>query len=100
MSYTSDPDPIPLNSYFDARFSVYTDEAMTLPATGVVVSYDAGMPEHGHGMNVEPTVTDNLDGTWDVSGILFQMEGGWQMLLNVTGENGLETAVFDVGCCS
>lgn len=99
VSYATDPSPIPLNAYFDATFAVFTDEAMTAPASGVIASFAAAMPAHGHGMNVEPTVTDNGDGTFAVQGILFHMEGDWQMVLSLSGDSGVQTATFDVDCC-
>ncbi len=99
VRYTTTPSPIPLNDYFDVRVEAFSDAAMTAPAAGVPGTFDAWMPAHGHGMNVEPTITDNGDGTWDVSGLLFHMEGDWQVTVGLEGAGGLENAVFDVACC-
>lgn len=96
---TPTPSPIPLNDYFDVRVEAFTDEAMTAPAAGVTATFDAEMPAHGHGMNVEPEITDNGDGTWDVTGLLFHMEGDWRVAVGIAGTDSFESAVFDVACC-
>ena len=44
-------------------------------------------------------ITDNGDGTWAISGLLFHMEGDWQVIVGLAGDGGLENAVFDVACC-
>ncbi len=99
VRYTPTPSPIPLNDYFEVRVEAFTDAEMTAPAVGMPVTFDAYMPAHGHGMNVEPAITDNGDGTWDVSGLLFHMEGDWQVTVGLEGAGGLESALFDVACC-
>ena len=100
VRYATDPDPIPLNDYFDLTLSIFDGETGTLPATDLVsLSFDAGMPDHGHGMNVQPTLTDLGGGQTLVEGLLFHMEGAWAMTVQVTGTGGMETATFDVDCC-
>ncbi|MCK6503098.1 hypothetical protein L6R53_06840 [Myxococcota bacterium] len=61
---------------------------------------DATMPEHGHGMNVSPVVTDHGDGTATAAPFQFQMEGWWQLTVELTAADGaVETATFDYVCC-
>ena len=93
IAWSPTPDPIPFNDYFDVN--VWVSDGPT-PTPGLAVDIDAQMPAHGHGMNVDPQVTDNGDGSYGASGLLFHMEGHWQLLVNV----GEEQAVFDITCCS
>ena len=99
LSYTSEPSPIPYNEYFTLSLQVSDGEDPSLPVTGASVSVDAIMPQHGHGMNTTPTVTDGGDGRFTVDGMLFHMQGLWQILVTVDGEAGVEGAIFEVDCC-
>ncbi|MCB9758774.1 MAG: FixH family protein [Alphaproteobacteria bacterium] len=93
VSWAPVPDPIPFNDYFAVNLEVKEGGS---PLTDAVVTVDAGMPAHGHGMNVTPTVTDNGDGTWTADGLLFHMEGHWELKVDVNEEQ----AVFDITCCA
>jgi hypothetical protein len=48
------------------------------------LSVDAAMPEHGHGMNVEPQVTALGKGRFSVEGMLFHMPGRWELYFDIT----------------
>ncbi len=92
ISYTTDPDPIPESALFSVTFTV---------SGGSVTSADATMPTHGgHGMTVEPTVTDNGDGTFTATPFEFHMPGYWVIHATVENADGTEErADFDVDCC-
>ena len=63
------------------------------------LTVDAGMPEHGHGMNTIPMTTANGDGSFVTDGMLFHMPGEWTIDMIVT-QGELEDAVsFEVVCC-
>jgi hypothetical protein len=62
----------------------------------IVLSIDAAMPEHGHGMNVEPRVSpapENRPG-FIGEGLLFHMPGRWELYFDITRE-GLTSRAQD-----
>ena len=76
---------------FTARFSVRRSDGKAI-AADAVFAVDAEMPQHGHGMNLVPTVVrvGVVDGAVIVaaSGILFHMPGRWVLAFDV-GEDGI-----------
>ena len=98
VTYTTDPAPIPSNDYFTVTLSVF-DADGTTPLSDAAVVMDAEMTAHGHGMNVDPVVTDNGDGTFSASPFLFQMTGHWTIVFAVTHDGTTEEGYFDVECC-
>ena len=104
VEYQPTPDPIPHNELFTIDVSVWETEAKDTPLTDAAIAVDATMPAHGHGMNTEPTITDNEDGTFTVEGMKFHMESPtpeekWVIGVEVTQGETTETASFDVMCC-
>jgi len=93
VSYSTDPTPIPESALFAVTFTVSEGARIT--------GADATMPNHGgHGMTVEPQVTDNGDGTFTAAPFEFHMPGYWVVHALVTDANGTEErADFDVDCC-
>ena len=93
ISYSSDPSPIPESTLFAVTFSA--DSGATVTAA------DATMPNHGgHGMTVEPELTDNGDGTYTAAPFEFHMPGYWVIHATVADTNGVEErADFEVACC-
>ncbi|MAD19301.1 MAG: hypothetical protein CMJ52_03655 [Planctomycetaceae bacterium] len=57
----------------------------------VEVVFDAEMPHHGHGMNVEPRVTRG-EGGWSVEGILLHMPGRWEASVDLVADGEIERA--------
>ena len=51
VTYTTTPNPLPLNDYFDMAVTLTEAEVST---DELVLGVDAKMPEHNHGMNVLP----------------------------------------------
>lgn len=98
VSYTTDPSPIPENDYFTVTVSVH-DAAGTALVADAEAIVDAKMPAHGHGMNTQPEVTANGDGTFLAEGMLFHMPGYWQITVDVTGPEGVDSVAFEVDCC-
>lgn len=95
VAYVPDPDPIPGNREFALDLTV-ADEAG--PASGTTIVLTADMPDHGHGMNQAPVLTGS-DGAFRADGMLFHMTGKWRLLVDVTGEESIETAELWIRCC-
>ena len=98
VSYASDPSPLPYHDYFDLTISVHSADQSSLVADAQLAA-DAIMPAHGHGMNTEPVVTASGDGTFLVEGMLFHMQGYWQLIVDVDGPDGADSVTFEIDCC-
>jgi hypothetical protein len=82
-----------------APFSLEVRVAPPPVADGdATVAVDAGMPAHGHGMNLVPRVRRVDEGTFAVDGMLLHMPGAWELYVDVTsaGETERATFAFDV----
>jgi hypothetical protein len=90
--FAPNPNPVPLNGTFSAHVDVYQNGNRAQRAPGVVLSVDALMPEHNHGMNTEPTIKSNSNGSFDVSGLLFHMPGKWELYFDIKDGRYLERA--------
>jgi len=92
ISYVTDPTPIPESTEFAVTFTL---------SGGTLIQAEATMPTHGgHGMPVEPALTDNGDGTFTAAPFEFSMPGYWVIHATVAGEDGIEERIdFDVDCC-
>ncbi|MBI1853341.1 MAG: FixH family protein [Planctomycetes bacterium] len=84
IRFTPTPDPIPLGQLFSLDVSVLDARTVPLPGKDVTLAVDARMPEHQHGMNVEPRVTPRGDGRFTVTGMEFHMAGRWEITFDVT----------------
>lgn len=74
---------VPQNEPFDVEVRVL-DKATGEPIDDVELRVDAGMPHHGHGMNVVPEHSDTGEGEWFAQGLLFHMGGEWTLTFDVT----------------
>lgn len=67
------------------------------PATPTTVTFDGGMPSHGHGFVTAPRVTRELgDGEFLVEGVKFHMAGPWELRVAVTDAEGRDGASFQI----
>jgi hypothetical protein len=67
------------------------------PVEPTQLAFDGGMPQHRHGFETSPRVTDSLgDGVFRVDGIRFHMPGAWTLRVDVAGPDGIYFALFDV----
>jgi hypothetical protein len=65
------------------------------PAQPVSVSFDGGMPAHGHGFTTAPRVARSLgDGEFLVKGVRFHMGGEWQLRVALTDAEGSDGAAL------
>ncbi len=61
------------------------------------LTFDGGMPSHGHGLPTRPKVTEQLSpGRFRVEGVKFHMPGAWELRVATVGPAGGDTARFDV----
>jgi hypothetical protein len=67
------------------------------PFAATRLAFDAGMPQHGHGLSTAPRVTRALgNGRYRVEGVKFHMGGDWTLRVEVVGPSGADVAVFHV----
>ncbi|HVP73724.1 MAG TPA: hypothetical protein VMS30_08300 [Phycisphaerales bacterium] len=82
VKYLFDPAPPPMNEPFRITVEII---ALDGPQPDeVVLSVDAAMPEHGHGMNVEPTVRPLPHNSFAIDNMLFHMAGRWEIYFDIT----------------
>lgn len=61
------------------------------------VTFDGGMPQHGHGFPTKPRVTGEVSpGVYALEGMKFSMTGWWDMRLAIQAGDVSDTAVFNV----
>jgi hypothetical protein len=96
VSYTPAPDPIPLNELFTLTAWVVPAEKAQPVTSPSVLSVDAAMPEHDHGMNTRPRVVAQQDGSYRVEGLLFHMPGRWELYFDVSSGGSTERAQVEV----
>ncbi|MCH2132183.1 MAG: hypothetical protein MK116_00385 [Phycisphaerales bacterium] len=77
------PDPIPLNQFFQIEIQVLDIAANPITPEDATLKVDAGMPQHGHGMNHVARVVPQEDGTWLAEGLLMHMPGDWQLYFDL-----------------
>jgi hypothetical protein len=74
-----------------------TETATGQALTEAAIAVDGGMPQHGHGLPTRPRVTKNLgNGSYEISGLRFNMGGWWELKLTVTGPAGTDTVTFNL----
>ena len=86
----------PLNEEFSFVFSILDSERN--PSAPDEVLVDAEMPEHGHGMGQTATVS-NSQNQYTAEGMLFAMEGEWDINIFITQGNSVDQATFSIVCC-
>lgn len=87
----------PLSEEFDLTFMVH--DAQGDSVTDAELAVTAWMPDHGHGMNQEPTVTAGGDGTFVAAGMLLHMSGAWDVYADVSSAGATESATLSIRCC-
>jgi hypothetical protein len=82
LELTPGPASMPDNESF--RFEVRVADARSgAAAADVALAVDAAMPEHGHGMNRVPRVSQLGAGHFLVEGMYFHMTGRWELYLDI-----------------
>ncbi len=60
------------------------------------VMVDAQMPEHGHGMNIAPTILLEKSGKCRADGMLFHMSGRWEVDVDIDDGTTIERAQWNI----
>lgn len=92
LQYVTDPDPLPLNEMFSMEVVVERVATAGAAWEPVSLSVDARMPEHQHGMNVEPRVEPLGEGRFRVTRMLFHMPGYWELYFDIVSR-GVTTRI-------
>lgn len=72
-------------------------DAAGKPLPGAVITVDGGMPQHGHGLPTRPRVTkDSGNGSYEISGLRFNMGGWWELKLEIRTPAGTDTVTFNL----
>lgn len=67
------------------------------PVSQARISFEGGMPQHGHGFPTRPRITRELQpGVYALEGMKFSMTGWWDMRLAIQAGDVADTAVFNV----
>lgn len=95
VRYVSAPAPIPLNRPFTLDVSIASKSGGG-GGGRLLLGVDAVMPDHQHGMNTQPRITDKGRNRYDVSGMLFHMAGHWELYFDISEGAVTERAQADV----
>ncbi len=80
IAYRTAPSPIVTGEHFALDITVCPLGNAPAPRA---VRVDASMPEHRHGMNYRPTVVTKGRGRYRADGLLFHMNGRWEIAFDV-----------------
>jgi len=93
VSYTSQPDVVPLNSIHSWTLAISGKDGK--PLENAEISVSADMPEHLHGTTTKPKAkTGSKPGQYVIEGMNFHMPGWWEVTLDITGGGTRDLARF------
>lgn len=92
IAFRPDPMLIEVGAPFALVLNVCTKRGQ--PAE--LVSLDATMPEHKHGMNYRPTIVRGQDGRYRAEGLVFHMPGRWEVNFDVRSDAETERLSHDI----
>jgi hypothetical protein len=95
FTLVSDPSMMPLNSLFSLTVTVSDENGDSVEGA---LTFDATMPDHGHGMNVEPTVSSSAAGEYLIEGINLHMPGTWKLDFSLDVDGTVTDATVDYEC--
>jgi hypothetical protein len=76
------PNPLPHNELFELLVDVQPQRELDDP-NPLWLNVNATMPGHGHGMNTHGKIEALDSGHFVVRGMLFHMDGEWQLVFDV-----------------
>lgn len=95
VSYTADPEAIPLNEMHSWILHVETADGQ--PVENATITVDGGMPQHNHGLPTAPEVTEELGGgDYRVEGMKFQMGGWWEVKFLIDNGQDQDEVTFNL----
>jgi len=80
IAYRAAPSPIVTGAHFALDITVCRVGNAPAPRA---LRVDASMPDHRHGMNYRPSVVANGGGRYRAEGLLFHMNGRWEIAFDV-----------------
>ena len=92
VAYSTKPQPILANEHFVVDFEICPRATATISDVRV----DANMPEHRHGMNYRPAVTRVSARTYRAEGLLFHMQGRWEMTFDIASGSNVERLTTNI----
>ena len=87
VAFRTSPAQIKTGEHFVVDLTVCPLGKASMPRT---VRVDASMPEHRHGMNYKTTVVAKGAGRYRAEGLLFHMNGRWEIAFDVMTGNTTE----------
>lgn len=96
IGYRTDPSQVPLNETFRLLIEVNDAADPSRPVDVELAAVAAEMPDHSHGMNVEPAASKIGPGRFVVDGMLLHMLGRWALTVDVVHRGITERAAFDI----
>ena len=97
VSYEIDGSPT-VGTTFSMTVSVFESDETT-PVDDATLALEESMPGMGHGMDTEPEITANGDGTFSVTNLAYTMAGTWRYDFTITAGDRSDTIAFAVECC-
>jgi hypothetical protein len=97
ISYTLDSAP-GVGDTFGMRVSVFESDETTA-VTDAMLTLEESMPAMGHGMDQDPDIAANGDGTFAVTNLAYTMEGVWQYDFTIMSGDRMDTISFAATCC-
>lgn len=95
LTLSTEPAMIPLNELFTLTVRALDADGNALDGT---LTFDATMPAHGHGMNVEPVLSSTETGVFVVEGVNFHMPGTWKLDFTFESDGTTLTVSADYEC--
>jgi hypothetical protein len=87
-------DPIPVRRMHS--WTVVLTTAQGKPVDEARITVSGGMPQHGHGLPTQPTVSPQANGRYLVEGVKFNMGGWWTVTLHIDGAAGADDVTFNL----
>ena len=89
-------EPIPLNEIFGLEFRVFDGASPDELVKNVRITINTWMPAHQHSGSLAPQIYYRDDGSAWGEGLLFHMEGLWELRIGVMANGLMERVVFDI----
>ena len=97
VSYEIDGAPS-VGATFAMTVSVFESDGSTA-VTDASITLEESMPGMGHGMDTEPEIAANGDGTFAVANLAYSMAGSWRYDFTVRSGERSDTISFATECC-
>ena len=93
VTYTT-PDGDPeINKMHSWVLHVESDDGIAIE--GAIINVEGGMPKHNHGLPTKPLITTELgNGNYKLEGMRFHMSGYWEIIVNITTNNGTSKVII------